>query len=355
MSSGALRTSARAAVSRADGGVDADHLDPGTVDLGLAGAGIPDLGQDPRRLAAGPLVRVIAREGELVHGAALLGEALGGDPAGRVARLHGLEVVEVGLGLERPLQQRQVLALGAGERSLAVHRRLFQRALAELAERRVDGGAGGRDRDHPRPGALQHRRPQGVVEVAAGVGVKLVDDRQVEDQAVLLGAVGGDHLQPAVLGADLAPGGLDQRGDLGMAGVAAGEVEEDRGLIPGRGADDDLGVGLSQQRPQRDRGEQRGLAVAPWKQGDRLAARREDLVDDRALEAVRARVVAAKRRREPRRSVSRYQSSSPRSDPRQLAGGFSTPLGARRARSSATWAWTLPARADFASRTSASW
>ncbi len=47
-----------------DGGVDPDHPEAGTVEHRLAGVRVPLVGQDPRRLAAGPDVQVVALPGE---------------------------------------------------------------------------------------------------------------------------------------------------------------------------------------------------------------------------------------------------------------------------------------------------
>ena len=83
------------------------------------------------------------------------------------------------------------------------------------------------------------------------VGVKLVDYRQVDDQSVLARAVSGDHLEPARLSPDLAPRDLDQRGDLGMSGHLAGDVEQHRRLLARGGTDHDLSVRALQQLPDR--------------------------------------------------------------------------------------------------------
>jgi hypothetical protein len=72
------------------------------------------------------------------------------------------------------------------------------------------------------------------------VGVQLVHDRQIENQAVLPRAVRGDHLQPAAGGTDLAARNLDARGDLRVLGHLAGDVEQNARLLTRRGADNDL-------------------------------------------------------------------------------------------------------------------
>ena len=64
---------------------------------------------------------------------------------------------------------------GAGQRPVALHPRQLRRAVAQLAQRRVDERARRRDRDHPRARPLQHRGPERVVQVAPAVGVQLVD------------------------------------------------------------------------------------------------------------------------------------------------------------------------------------
>jgi hypothetical protein len=102
----------------------------------------------------------------------------------------------------------------------------------------------GGDRHQFRVGALQHPRTKREVELVVAVGVELVDDRQGENQPMLLGAVGSHHSQPAGRGADLATGQLNPAGDLGVGCHRPGDLEQGPSLLARGGPDGDLRGGV---------------------------------------------------------------------------------------------------------------
>jgi len=189
-------------------------------------------------LALGPLVGVVAAIGEVGDGAPLCAEVGGAEPRGRVGALDEPRVVYVAVVRYGPLEHPQLGSARVGEAAAAGDRGQGERAGPQPAERRVGAGAGGRDHDQLRAGALQGGRAERQVDLVVAVGVELVDDRQRRTEAVQPRRVGGQHPHEAAehlrLARLLAPAQLEMAVDevrvVERAGEAGRGLEQDAGL-----------------------------------------------------------------------------------------------------------------------------